>query len=749
MPNFNGLWTSRQQMQARGGNTWPSVPGATTSPVATAGNASASVAFTAPADTGFPANAITGYRVTSTPGGFTGTGLTSPVTVSGLTNGTAYTFTVAAQNVNGYGPESAASNSVTPVLPSYVEDVFSTWLYTGNSSTQTITNGIDLAGKGGLVIGKIRNTAGGPFQWYDTVRGVTKVLESSSSAAQTTVSTGVTAYNSNGFTIGSNSNVNLSPYNYASWVFREQAKFFDIVTFTTDGSKPPNTGNISHNLGSTPACVMIKSTSGSQDWKVYHVGLDGGGFYAINRYLQLNDTTAPTASTNWINVSSTTISFPGSALDAGVDYVAYLFASNAGGFGLTGSDNVISCGSFTTDGSGNATVSLGYEPQWVMIKNSSSTGYSWIVTDDLRGMVTWNNGVLYSRQLTANTTNAEENSTVGPTSTGFTVNNTATSNNFIYIAVRRGPMAVPTDGTKVFAPAKVVSASAGTVQTTGFRVDMSLMSYNSQGIVGAAADRLRGVPIANSGYQTLLFTPSSSAESTADYGPFTYNYWNTGFTYGANGNASGGFTTWNFQRAPGFFDEVVFKATGSAQNLTHNLGVAPEMMILKDRTSAQGWYIATNFTASTYTGLYFATSAGTTGGYDNYINAQPTSSVFRIGANFGAVNDSIVNYLFATCAGISKVGSYTGTGATQTIACGFAAGARFVLIKRTDSTGDWYVWDTVRGMVSGTDPSLLLNSNAAEVNANSIYTITTGFQIVSTAAGINASGGTYIFLAIA
>ena len=75
--------------------------------------------------------------------------------------------------------------------------------------------------------------------------------------------------------------------------------------------------------------------------------------------------------------------------------------------------------------------------------------------------------------------------------------------------------------------------------------------------------------------------------------------------------------------------------------------------------------------------------------------------------------------------------------------------SRFVLIKRTDSTGDWYVWDTARGMVSGTDPSLKLNSTAAEVNANSVYTTTGGFQIVSTAAGINASGGSYIYLAVA
>jgi hypothetical protein len=109
-----------------------------------------------------------------------------------------------------------------------------------------------------------------------------------------------------------------------------------------------------------------------------------------------------------------------------------------------------------------------------------------------------------------------------------------------------------------------------------------------------------------------------------------------------------------------------------------------------------------------------------------------------------------VAYLFATCPGVSKVGSYTGTSASQVINCGFTAGARFVLIKRTDSTGDWYVYDTARGMVSGTDPYLLLNNTAAEVNVNYVFTSSTGFTIQAAApAAINASGGTFIFLAIA
>lgn len=101
--------------RAEAGDNWPStatVPGAPTIGTATGGNAQAVVTFTAPASDG--GSAITGYRVTSSPGGITATGSSSPITITGLTNGTAYTFTVAAQNAVGYGAESAASNSVTP-----------------------------------------------------------------------------------------------------------------------------------------------------------------------------------------------------------------------------------------------------------------------------------------------------------------------------------------------------------------------------------------------------------------------------------------------------------------------------------------------------------------------------------------------------------------------------------------------------------------------------------------------------------
>jgi hypothetical protein len=110
-----------------------------------------------------------------------------------------------------------------------------------------------------------------------------------------------------------------------------------------------------------------------------------------------------------------------------------------------------------------------------------------------------------------------------------------------------------------------------------------------------------------------------------------------------------------------------------------------------------------------------------------------------------------IAYLFASLPGISKVGSYTGNGSSQTINCGFTSGARFILIKRTDSTGDWYVWDTARGIVTGNDPHLSLNTTAAEVTSNdTIDPDSTGFIVNQVAAtNVNVNTATYIFFAIA
>jgi hypothetical protein len=642
----------------------------------------------------------------------------------------------------GFGASSAP--------PVYIEDVFSTYLYTGTGGSQTITNGIDLSTKGGMVWIKSRSDATNNFL-FDTARGSQKEINSNTTDAEVSLPYSLGPFNTNGFTIGNATGIGVGAATYASWTFREQAKFFDVVTYTGNGT----TQNISHNLGSTPGCIFVKATSSATNWCVYHrsVGNTGG--------LILNGTNATiTDSGFWNNTSPTSTQFTvgsGSAINVNsVTYVAYLFAHDAGGFGATGTDNVISCGSYTGTGAAGNFVSLGYEPQWVLIKRSDTT-QDWFLFDNMRGIVTGTGGDLY---LNPNTTGAEgaSGTYIAANATGFTLEGTTSGFNssggtYIYIAIRRGPMKTPTTGTSVFSPvARAGTSSASSVTGLNFSPD-SILIKNRAGSSDSVDwsfnffDRLR-FP----GYR--LSTAFTDAEDTTITFITSINM--DGITFNSPGytatNGSGyNYINYFFRRAPGFFDEVCYRGTGGVTSVPHNLTVPPELMIIKRRDGAQNWAVYSTTTGPT--GALYLNDTGTITVNSNFFNnTNPTASSFTVGITLSAnTTTTWVAYLFATVAGVSKVGSYTGTAALQTINCGFTGGARFVLIKRTDSTGAWYVWDSARGISSINDPYLLLNSTAAEVTGtNYVDTTSTGFQVTAAApAGINANGGTYIFLAIA
>jgi uncharacterized protein (TIGR02145 family) len=124
------------------------VPGPPTIGTATAGNTQATVTFTTPANNG--GSAITGYTVTSSPGGITGIGSASPITVTGLTNFTAYTFTVVATNINGNSDPSSASNSVTPVSTVTNSSTGKIWIDRNLGASQVATSSTDAASYGDL-----------------------------------------------------------------------------------------------------------------------------------------------------------------------------------------------------------------------------------------------------------------------------------------------------------------------------------------------------------------------------------------------------------------------------------------------------------------------------------------------------------------------------------------------------------------------------------------------------------------------
>ena len=677
--------------------------------------------------------------------------------------------------------QAAAGNAGGEAL--YVEDVFSTYLYTGTGSNHTITNGINFSGEGGLLWIKNRTSGSAAYPaannvLINTERGGGKLSYSNVGGSELdfTGTYGVT-FNSDGFTLLSEyTGYNTSGESIVSWSFRKASKFFDVVTYTGNGTAGRT---VAHNLGSVPGCIIVKST-GSNNWQVYHSGLTSSAYNLI-----LNDTSAQSSTLNeWNSTAPTSTQFTvgssGNVNNSGTVYVAYLFASDAGGFGEDGSESIIKCGSFTYPVSGAVEVDLGFEPQWVLLKRVDGTSNWWIV-DTQRGWASQKTSGTFSGStaghlgaLWADNTNADSGYDYGGlTTTGFkwaSNFNAGTGNTkYIYVAIRR-PMKTPESGTEVFTPLKVVSSTLGDTRTMGFPADLIIGGrYDSADTASNWfwIDKMRGMlskydnASSTDGYgaQRKIVSSGTAAEVTNSSPSNPYLYAFNDMTsckqgYGAGYIGNGGNLIYYFlKRAPGFFDIVCYQGTGVAGlQIPHNLTVAPEMMVVKHRNGVDNWEVYHQALGNT-TGLILNSNIATQTDSTFWNNTSPTSAVFTLGTN-GRVNinaETFVAYLFATLAGISKVGNYTGTGTTLNIDCGFSAGARFILIKRTDSTGGWYVWDSARGITSGNDPWIHLNSYGAE-NASTDYVapLSSGFTITSSAPSfINASGGTFIYLAIA
>jgi hypothetical protein len=558
----------------------------------------------------------------------------------------------------------------------YVEDVFSTYLYTGEGAGTTITNGIDLADAGGLVWAKNRGTATGHYL-FDTASNGALLLQSNTTGAGIAVSPPYMVAQSTGYTTGgADSGWNGTGQDMVSWTFRKAEKFFDVVTYTGNGVAGRE---IAHNLGSAPAVIIIKSVSFANNW-LYNHNFGASGYDLL--YLDLtNAKSSQTYASGAIQAQPTDSSFTlknsSSVNGDGNTYVAYLFASDAGGFG-DDDENIIKCGSYTGATSGTNVIDLGFEPQWVMIKGIDRA-CDWVIFDNMRPWPT--NGT--TSFLRANTSGVEASNfgnVLNITSTGFSIPSTSTGNvneyneGYIYIAIRR-PMKTPESGTEVFTP--TFGTGSGFNFIAGFPVDMAIIKEKNGVDTSYASARL------TSG--TLLTTASTAAEFNAPFAVFDSQ---VGYFEGSLGS---NYIGWMFKRATGFFDVVAYTGDGTLpQNIAHNLGVIPELMIVRSRNLERNWATYNSYSGATQY-MNLNTDAISNTSSFRWYNTEPTSTVFSVGGTSNTSGDTYIAYLFATLAGVSKVGSYTGTGADLNVDCGFSAGARFILIKRSDSTGDWYV----------------------------------------------------------
>ena len=292
--------------------------------------------------------------------------------------------------------------------------------FTGNGSTNNVTG---VGFQPDFVWLKSRSGAN-DNQVYDSLRGATKYLRTESSDAEGTASTGLTAFDSDGFTLGSAGTTNGSSASMCSWNFKANgagsansdgsitttstsantASGFSIVKFTATGSA----ATIGHGLGVAPAMIWVKRTSSTASWQVYHKDL------GATKYLELDNTQQEYSATGrWNDTAPTSTVFSiGTEWNNGSELIAYCFAEKPG---------FSKAYTFTANGSEPRFIHCNFKPIWWIGKASSNGSESWTSYDNKREGYNPQNDRLFP-----NTTATESNETlIDLVSNGIVIRDTA------------------------------------------------------------------------------------------------------------------------------------------------------------------------------------------------------------------------------------------------------------------------------------------------------------------------------------
>ena len=414
-------------------------------------------------------------------------------------------------------------------------------------------------------------------------------------------------------------------------------------------------------------------------------------------------------------------------------------------FGENEDQTIISCGNYTGTGSPGVTIPLGFEPQLVLIKNTSRAVTNWALFDSMRGIPTGaDDYVLAPNSSQADAAPVDLMTLSG---LGFTIETTShddtnqNGDNYVYMAIRRpdGLVGKPASaGTDVFT--MDVAGSTSPAFDSGFPVDFALVKNPSTTDSWDVAARL---------IQDRNLKPTNAAQSTYTSNKFDYNSsWLDSTSYN-------GIQSWMWKRGQGF-DFITYTGNGVAgRQILHSMNQAPEMIWIKSRnlsgnngdwivghkdlnggSSPWNYYLVLNKNQEEYSDV------------NPFNNSAPTAGSFELDSwdRVNAANDVYVAILFSSVTGISKVGSYAGSGSTQTITTGFQP--RFIIVRPRDNSLPWYTLDTTRGWASGNDEYLRLNTTDAQVGTMDWGEPTaTGFTMAGSAAANNESGLNYIYYA--
>jgi len=638
---------------------------------------------------------------------------------------------------------------------------FNTVTYTGTGATNART---DVGFQPDFTWIKSRSNP----SWHslqDSVRGATKTLFSNETNSEVTYTNAQTSFDSNGFTLGADTeggSVNVSGRTYVSWNFKAGGAAvtntdgtitsqvsanteagFSVVSYTGNGS----TATVGHGLDSIVDLLIVKGRETTNDWSVLHKDNTNGNF------LQLNGTAAESGSgsifgnpTARPTDSVFTIGNTGETGTLNKTYIAYCFAevegfSNFGSYVGAGYPSTVS-------------VVTGFEPAFVMIK-ASNLDRNWVMVDNKRG---------YGNNLSANTSLAEyltvngQGQEVEFLENGFKVNaNSSWTNNsgtsYIYMAFAADPTAVEPSLEDSFNTV-LYSGNSSTQSVTGvgFQPDFTWIKSRNASWSNMVTDSVTGGGL-------YLSTNTANAQAANSSAP-TFD--SDGFTLGGGNtiwNGSGlNYVAWNWKGAeipainsngsitsvvsanPAAGFSIVSYTAGGTANVGHGLGSAPAVIITKNLDVAEQWFVYhKDVGTQKFLGLNTTSAAiSNSGVYTSITDATYTN-------NISSTSRTYINYCFAEVAGFSKFGSYTGNGSNQYINLGFEPA--FIMVKRTDNTGTWGMFDNKRGLAAP-QPRLLANDSSSENTGTTYFASTdsTGFTVQGSSI---YGSGEFIYMAFA
>jgi len=616
---------------------------------------------------------------------------------------------------------------------------------------------------------------------FDSIRGVSERLFSNETNAESFNSQSLNAFDSNGFSVGTDADVNVGEvvaWNWYAPTAETNNAGSNGATITSTIKKNVDAGfsivqwagtdanaTVAHGLNSKPQLILFKARGAVNNWGVYAEPI------TASKFLVLNDSAGEgTSATPFQNTEPTstiiTLGSSGSFNRSGTGgMIAYCFTSipnyqKIGSYTGTGaSGNIISTELTVGDG--------GFEPAFLLVKRTDNTA-DWFLFDNKR---------VYGSEAPANPLDGElrpnrdlaEDDYPGYNfyTNGFEVANNGTNmnangGNYIYLAIAADKdTSVPTLANSF--ETVLYTGNGGTQNiSTSFAPDLTWIKARSVGYSSALYDTVRGAT-----YRLVSNTTDASTSPTTN-GLTAFN--SNGFTLGGSNTSSNGsgttYVAWNWKagglptintdgsltsivsanQAAGF---SVVKYKGSTGNTSFGTGLTSEaeFIIFKRYTSSQNWFVFVKISNV----WHYLEGLNTTSSAVNYsasMSATSTTVNLPSASEFNQdTNSSYLAYCFHSITGYQKIGTYTGNGSEQTTTTGFVVS--FLMIKRTSGSGSWIMVDSVRDTSNPRTKFLTANTSDAEVDASSIDIdfLSDGFSTNGSNADIN--DGDYIYLAIA